>query len=141
MEVRSGFTNVQSFFGIPVRQLEETMAFERYDFGFNPDPWIPTGDLRRIVAAQFPGCDLFSKQLMTNSASYSDWRTFEKAVSQCGSQYHLFNDGPIRATTVSSWEAGPAHVRELMRERMRAGQQHGYLLQWTIASSSSIAGG
>ena len=129
MDVRSGYVNVQSETGLPCWRLEnETETFRSYDFRGNP--WIPLGTWNDIVEEDFPGCNVFSKKTMAHSAGYSDWRSWQRAVTQTGSEYHLFQDGPLWITTCVSYSAGSAHVRETLQDRERAGQGRGFRLIW-----------
>lgn len=133
---RSGYVNVQSMTGVPLRCLEEkTRAFARYDFGINPDPWISEADWNRIAAKHFPKCEIFSlKEMTERSKRYSDWRSLEHAVTNTGSLMHFFRDGPIYATVVSSFDAGVESVYGMMQDRMHSGQQRGFLNRWTDPS-------
>lgn len=128
-EVRTGYVNVQSMTGLPWWRLEtETDAF--WDYGFGGNPWMPVGTWNDIVYENFPGCNVFSKKTMAHSARYTDGRSFERAITQVGSAYHFFQDDPIWATATCSFSAGPAHVKDVMHERMCAGQEKGFRLHW-----------
>ena len=130
-EARSGYVNVQSLTGFSVWRLEnETQAFNRYDFDMdtNRAPWIPMANWNRIILANFPGCTEFSIKTMANSAGYSDWRSFDHAVTLAGSAYHFLKYGLIWTTAANSFAVGPAHLKTVMAERRREGQGRGFLL-------------
>lgn len=136
-DVRSGYVNVQSVTGFPLWRLEnETRAFESYDF--HGSPWMPTCDWSDIVNESFPGCKIFSYKMMADSAGYSDWRSFHRAVTCAESVFHFIEDGPIRATMTNSYRSGVKRLHRVMDKNMIEGREKGYLNYWTVPSSGSI---
>src|ERR1051326_285679 len=95
----SGYVNVCSLTGAPVWRLEKTEAFGN-DYRHADGALMPAADWQRISATAFPGCDVFSIKTMANSAGYSDWRAFERAITRAGSAMHLVTQGPAYAPVV-----------------------------------------
>lgn len=136
-DVRSGYINVQSMTGFPRWRLEHETEFLR-DYDFGGSPWMPMFDWNDIVLEYFPGCKIFSYKTMANSAGYSDWRSFDRAVTRTGSAFHFFQDGPVRVTMVSSYNAGVRRLHRVMEKNTEQGRKAGFLNRWTMPSSGSI---
>jgi hypothetical protein len=132
-DVRSGYINVQSATGVMLNRLEQTNAFGRYNFGWGSEPWwIPEQDFQKIMEHNFPGCDLWSRQAVINRIpSYSSWNSFWHAVTVTGSLFHIYIDGSLMVTMTTSLNAGADRLQTEMVERVRAGNDRGFLLRWT----------
>jgi hypothetical protein len=103
-------TKVQSSTGIRWWQLsQQTEMFYGYELR---GPWMPTIDWKDMAAENFPGCSIFSKKELVKRTPYGDYRSMMRAISSCGSEVHLFKDGPIVATAPNSFDAGIARVIE-----------------------------
>lgn len=102
----------------------------------------PRRILEELMQASFPGYDgktwLCSTWEIAKSAGYSGpyafWRAVEAKNTCAGSEYHFYQDGALRITTISSYEAGPAHLRAWTRERE---QQNAERCRFVLASSGS----
>ena len=131
-DVRSGYINVQSATGMPLARLEETRAFRPYDFGWEPEPWwIPAQDFQQIMQANFPGCDLHSRQAIAACVPrYSSPKAFFNAVTNTGSMFHIYKDGPLTVTMTTSVTAGAVKLCHEMDERRLKGRERGYLICW-----------
>jgi hypothetical protein len=119
----------QSATGLPIHVLEQTWTFRRWDFYGNdfskPDPWVPKTDFEKLMRATFSDYDgktwLCSTWEIAKSAGYSRpytfWRAVEAKNTCTGSEYHFFQDGALRVTAISSYNAGPVQLRAWTRER------------------------
>lgn len=121
-DVHSGCVNVCSLTGVRLWELEGTQAFRRYDFWQTGEksPWVPNADWKKIVTENYPGCGIFSKKEMAKRTAYADWRNMMRAITRCGSEVHFFQDGPLHASTVGSFDFGISKVMNASAERESA---------------------
>jgi hypothetical protein len=132
-DVRNGYVNVQSATGVRLRQLEETNAFGRYDFGWSAEPWwVPQPAFQKVMDRNFPGCDLWSRRAIVEKVpAYSSWTSFWHAVTDTGSLFHIYTDGPLVVTTAISVTAGAERLKHQMADRTRIGNERGFLVRWS----------
>ena len=128
------WVNIQSATGLSVSQLEkeEDVGFafacvNLRDEHMRPQPIIPRAEWDQIATECFSGCAVFSTKAIARAYGYKDPRSFDRAISKVQSSFHFIQNGPVRATTVTSAMAGIQNVREECDRRLQAGQAAGFL--------------
>lgn len=98
MDVRSGYTNVQSELGLALRMIRRMDVFDGYPI--KPGGWIPTPDYDDIRPELFPGVNspvIFNNRV-ANQASYENAQIHRRAIgrapnhdgsTECGSRWYL----------------------------------------------------
>ena len=98
MDVRSGWTNVQSEMNLQLRMIRRMDAFDEYLIA--PGGWMPKSDFDDIRPELFPGVNspvIFNDQV-SNRASYVNAQTHRRAIkrapnydgsTECGSRWNI----------------------------------------------------